>query len=104
VAERGRVEACEPWVEVLDQLDLEAVLAQRLVVGRQLVALSVVGAQLEAAAAAERVSGELAHMVEVTLGQAPELGGRLGPELLASGRVPQRRSAQREAAVPPAGA
>jgi hypothetical protein len=81
--EGGRVQTREPRVQVLDQFDVEAVLTERLVVGGELLALGVIGGQLEAAGAAEGVAGGLGHAVEGALGQPPESSGPLGTKALA---------------------
>jgi len=83
----GGVQAVERRSELVDPVDREAVLAQRVVLGAQLVALGCVGGEPEAADSAEGIARELLHPVERALGQRHQPARRLGSEVNAGSVV-----------------
>ena len=58
--------ACRAAGDVVEPLGLEAVLAQRLVLEPDVIALLLVGGEPVAAGAAQRVAGELGEPVEAS--------------------------------------
>jgi hypothetical protein len=94
--ERGR--------QLVEPVRLEAVLAQSVVRGAELVALGRVGGQPQAADRPKGVSGKLGKPAEVALCQLPEALRSLSPELPPGLVVVHLAAAQRKAAVAAAGA
>ena len=87
--------------DVVEPLRLEAVLAQRLVLEPDALALLLVGREAIAAGAPQRVAGELGHPVERFLSPAPVAGRLLRAVRLAGDVVARGAAAEREAAVAP---
>src|SRR5439155_7593892 len=84
---------------VVEPLRLEAVLAQRLVLEPDALALLLVGGEAVAAGALQRVAGDACHLVERLAGPVPEGGRALGAVGLARDVVAGGAPAEREAAV-----
>ena len=103
VEERAREAAGERLGQLVAPLGREAVLAERLVLRAELVALVVAG-EPEAARAPERVAAELGHPVDVGLRQAPVVRSRVVAEPLARAVVCHRAAAEGKPAVAAAGA
>jgi hypothetical protein len=87
---------------VVEPLGLDAVLAQRLVLEPDRVALLLVGSQAVAASTAERISREFGEAGELFLGPQPVRLRLLGAVRLARDVVAGRTAAESEAAVTPA--
>src|SRR5690242_7422532 len=100
--------AVEPARERLWQLvpplDLEPVVAQRLVLRVELGALGSVRGQTDAPGSPEAVAGQALQPVEVPVGQVPQRLRPLGSELVPGDIVGGRAAPQREAAVSATGA
>jgi hypothetical protein len=88
--------------ELVEPLDAEAVVAQRLVLGADLLALLLVDGEAVAAGTAKRIPGERLDPVERALGPPPELTRPLIAVRVARDVVPRGAAAKREAAVPSA--
>ena len=101
--ERAREPPRQGLGELIAPVGCEAVLAQRLVLGAQLVPL-VVTREPQASCPPEGVAAELGHPVDVRLGQPPVVGRPLAAEPLARAVVCHRATAKRKPAVAAAGA
>jgi hypothetical protein len=88
--------------DVVEPLSHDAVLAQRLVLEPDHVALLLVGGEAVAAGATQRVARELDEAVELLLRPEPVRLGAIGAVRLACDVVARRTAAEREAAVAPA--
>ena len=93
---------CRRARDVVEPLGLDAVLAQRLVLEPDRVALLLVGGEAVAAGTAKRVACELGEAVELLLRPEPVRLGAVGAVRLAGDVVARRAAAEREAAVAPA--
>src|SRR5207245_3027069 len=96
--------AVERRCELVDPLDSEPVFAQRVVLSAERFALGLVEGEPQAADASKRIACQLLHAVERPLGELHHEPGTLGAEQPPRLVVRRRRSAQREPAVPTAGA
>ena len=85
--------------QIVDPLRLDPVLAQRLVLAADLLALLLVGGEAKAPGPAERVAGELLHAVERTLGPPPHAERPIAAVRLARDVVARRAATKGEAAV-----
>ena len=101
VGDRAVEEAGGGARDVLEPFRLEAVLAQRLVLEPDAVALFLVAREAIAAGAPQRVAGELGHPVERFCSPAPVAGSLLRAVRLAGDVVACGPAAEREAAVAP---
>ena len=90
---------CRSARDVVEPLGLEAVLAQRLVLEPDALALLLVAGEAVAAGAPQRVAGELGHSVERLVRPAPERRRALRAVRLAGDVVAGGAAAEREAAV-----
>jgi hypothetical protein len=95
-------EAGERRRQLLQPLSLETVLEQRLVVGTEVVALSLLGRQPDAADTTKGVACKLSKPLEIPLGEAPERSSWLRTQIVSRLGVGHRTPAQREATVAPA--
>ena len=89
-------------VAAVTPLGVEAVLAERVELLADVVALLLVGREPQAALAAQRVAGELLEAVEGVLGPPPEQQRPLRPVGIARDVVARGAAAEGEPAVPPA--
>ena len=96
--ERSRETAGERLGQLVAPFGGKTVLAQRLELRTELVAL-VVAREPQAARPAERIAPELSHPADVGLGQTPVLGCLLVAEPLARAVVGHGATAEREATV-----
>jgi hypothetical protein len=89
---------------VVEPFDVEAVLAQRLVLEPDVVSLLLVGGEPVGAGATQGVSGQLGQPVESFLGPPPVRRGLRSPVRLAGDVVTRRTAREGETAVATAGA
>ncbi len=97
--DRAEVEAVERRRELVDPLDREAVLAQRVVLAAKRGALRLVGGEPEAPDAPERVARKRLDAVERANGQLHQEPGAFRPEVAPGEVVRHRGASEREAAV-----
>jgi hypothetical protein len=90
-------------LERLPPLCREVVFAQSLVFGAKLLALGLIGCNAKAAHRAKGIPRELSEPAEVALGQLPVRASSLISKPFARVDVRHRASAERKAAVSPAG-
>ena len=98
--DRGRKASVQRRRERLAPLRLKAVLAQRFVLGAELLVLLLVGSDAEAADPAKRIAHGLGETVERPFGGDPVVAGDVTPKPLAGVAIGHRSAAKGEAAVP----
>src|SRR5207302_3570066 len=96
------VERAQMRRQVVDPLGGDPVLAHRLVLGADVLALLLVRGEPQAAVTRQRVAGERLHAVERALRPLPQAARAFNAVRLTSDLITRRTAAQREAAVAPA--